>query len=162
MIRSKFKLDKKYYKEDLSQWVKSVSNGRRYEPYISAVLLVLGVFFLYQYQLTVFSVFCLCAGTFEGCSHFIWRAKWLGARKKDKQYNQYIELEMDSGNIIQTSAEPENSIVKPIVRIIEAPKGFFVYLEQQQRIYIPKNSLSPLGVQFKLEFRDELEDHDKR
>ena len=145
MVRSKFTLNDEYFREDLEQWIKHVSRGRKYEPLLIALAFIVGGVLFWLDIGSVTKYVCLGIGAVQTANYFFWRQGWLKARRAHKYYGQEIELTFDDGKVAQVVPEPESQVVQEVHKIVEATKGFFIYFQPNQHFYVPDSSLQPSG-----------------
>ncbi|HNY66559.1 MAG TPA: hypothetical protein PKM41_14075 [Deltaproteobacteria bacterium] len=144
MIAS-FTMDAQYFREDLSEWTSYVSKGRRFEPYLSELLLLFGIallIFLPDYRFT--GIAAVLFGLYGVIVYHRFKHRWMRDRLGSKTFGKSMVIEFKHGEI--HILEPEDDRVSiPVtrVRIIVSKKGYFICPKESLHLYVPFSSFSP-------------------
>jgi len=144
MIAS-FKMDESYYKEDLSEWISSVSKGRKYEPYLCELFLLFGItllVFFPNYKIT--GIAAIVIGIYESIKFLKFKKQWMKDRISSDAFGKAIVVEFNNGEIKLLKSDTDQiKLLISKIRIIVSKKGYFIYPKEYLHIYVPFASFSP-------------------
>jgi hypothetical protein len=150
-IKAKFKLTKEYFREDLQQWIKYISKGRKYEPLLCTIFIIVGaMLILVNMTFKIASIFFIGIGGYESIRYILWKRNWLKARMHSPQYNQEIELIFSEQGIKQTIPHDEPMKEYRLLKYISTQKGIFLYFEKSSHIYVPNDAFENLDEKNKV------------
>jgi hypothetical protein len=135
-----FTLTKEYFSEDLHQWIRYVSKGRKYEPFLGGVCIVIGTMLLIvPTKLGLMPFFSIGIGVFESIRYVLWKRKWLQARMASSLYNKTVELVFSEHGVRQIVPENETLQEWSLSKFVMAQKGIFLYSKENanSHVYIP-------------------------
>jgi hypothetical protein len=137
-ITAKFQLTEQYFREDFQQSIKYIVKGRKYEPFLCALFIIIGITFLFvDMKVNLISPIAIGIGVFESIMCLVRKRQWLQARMTSSLYNSEVELLFTEQGIRQITSNPENLQERPIVKFLSTEKGIFLWREDGQHIYIP-------------------------
>ncbi len=145
-----FILDKEYFTEAFEQSVKYASKWQKVEWFLGTLFIIAGFLLQVWSDWTLLSpIVLILIGLFELFSSSIKKVLWLRRQMKSKTANSRIEIEIcDEG--INSSGLYSNSemLWQGIERILETPKGLFIWPQKGIHIYLPKKLIPDDVMQF--------------
>ena len=135
--KAKYTLDKQYYEESYGQWLRYISRLRSLILPIIGIIAIIAAIVLKSYLLFALGIF-----------YFIYmpimRWRWIRSNLKDKKTGTDVVIDFSEDVVRVTGAFSDSKCSWKIIdRLVETPKGMFLFLEKRRFIYIPDSSLEP-------------------
>ena len=142
---AKFSRDRAYLEENYKEWLKYISKGKKYEPFLATLFIVLGFSFLFFKGFIIVSITGIAIGIFELILFKRHKLKWITNRLKSKNNDDdiFINFFQDYFEIIIPSSN-EKIDYKNIFRVKITHRGIFIWLKKGMNLYIPKESITPV------------------
>jgi hypothetical protein len=139
-ITVKYTATEAYFREFYTQWLER-SKWKKWEPLLSALLMVLGVVYYFLNKtphLWFVPLFVSLVGAFELLKYYYQKRQWLAARKASKLFNQEMELIFTEDQITHQGPFSEGSFRwKGLDAVRLTSGGLFLIPENGVSIYLP-------------------------
>lgn len=143
-IKVNYTMDKSYYLEQYSEWLKFRSVYRKWQDKIGGVsvsIAVLGLLFVPG--LAHISIGLLGFGGLMLIDYYVTKNKWMSARMSSKMTGHSVALLFENDQIQTFGPFSESKIEwRFFQRAIKTDKGLFIIPENGMSIYIPKKSFA--------------------
>lgn len=135
-------LDKQYYSECYSDWLRNVSKWRRYQIFIGLILVVIATILFGLTAIHRFIPVILAGiGIIEISSYLLNRHKWMSERLGDKRVGHTVILEFSEDRIIHSGPFSRGEFFwDGIESITPTSSGIFIRPQKGISIYIPDQS----------------------
>ena len=133
-------LDRAYFSEAFDQSIRYASKWRKAERIIGTIFLAFGIVFLFVVkEQSVLPVVLILFGLYELFSPLIKKPLWVGRQLKAKAADSNVQIVLSDSGITTSGIYSKSEITwEGVERILQTPKGVFVWPQKGMHIYLPK------------------------
>jgi len=146
-VRAQFHMDKSYFRESYSQWLRNFSRFRRWERRIGAVLIFVGLASAHYSVPPLVSAAIVTLGFAEILEFYWYRHNWISGRMEARESgttSNAVELAFSETGVRHRGPTAHGEFSWHAVKKIDfLRQGLFLRIGDGHSIYVPAASLTP-------------------
>lgn len=148
IAEAKYSLSKSYYEEHYTQWLKHISQWRRFIPLIDVIFITIGfVLTLWSVRFAVVGLVAIVIGVAELISIPRHRTRWMSSRLGDKNLDYEISVRFFEDRVEIVGPFSRGEVLwEAFERLVETEKGLFIKQQKGLSIYVPKSAITPANT----------------
>jgi hypothetical protein len=145
-------LDRAYFSEAFSQSIRYANRWRKAERTIGTIFILLGVAFLAWFEsLVALPIVLIALGVIELIFPILKKPWWVGRQMKSKVANGTVEIVLSESGIHTSGPYSKGEMTwEGVERILETPRGVFIWPQKGMHIYLPKSVVGNEAVRYVL------------